>query len=118
MAILGDPLMYLGSALAYWVQADDDRIAQAIRPQPSHLPGMLTRTEIVERYGDRMGMPVDNWPFYEAPRTVPARRDRPVDPLPLPPQADPQHGLPSSPARRELPRSPLPRGHPPQRRGN
>ncbi|MFD7569300.1 phosphotransferase family protein [Streptomyces sp. NPDC059810] len=66
MATLGDPLMDLGSALAYWVQADDDRIAQAIRRQPSHLPGMLTRAEIVERYCDRMGLPADNWPFYEA----------------------------------------------------
>ncbi|UDL96869.1 phosphotransferase family protein [Streptomyces longhuiensis] len=65
MATLGDPLMDLGSALAYWVQADDHRIAQAIRRQPSHLPGMLTRAEIVERYCDRMGLPADNWPFYE-----------------------------------------------------
>ncbi|MGW0694920.1 phosphotransferase family protein [Streptomyces sp. NPDC002738] len=65
MATLGDPLMDLGSALAYWVQADDDRMARATRRQPSHLPGMLTRTEIVERYCDRMGLPADNWPFYE-----------------------------------------------------
>lgn len=31
LATLGDPLMDLGNALAYWVQADDDRIAQIIR---------------------------------------------------------------------------------------
>lgn len=65
MATLGDPLMDLGSALAYWVQADDDRMTRAARRQPSHLPGMLTRAEIVERYCDRMGLPADNWPFYE-----------------------------------------------------
>ncbi|MFC8669526.1 phosphotransferase family protein [Streptomyces sp. NPDC057199] len=65
MATLGDPLMDLGSALAYWVQADDDRMARATRRQPTHLPGMLTRTEIVERYCDRMGLSADNWPFYE-----------------------------------------------------
>ncbi|MFE2302714.1 phosphotransferase family protein [Streptomyces sp. NPDC059445] len=65
MATLGDPLMDLGSALAYWVQADDDRMARATRRQPSHLPGMLTRTEIVERYCDRTGLPAGNWPFYE-----------------------------------------------------
>lgn len=65
MATLGDPLMDLGSALAYWVQADDDRMARATRRQPSHLPGMFTRAEIVERYCDRMGLPADNWPFYE-----------------------------------------------------
>jgi aminoglycoside phosphotransferase (APT) family kinase protein len=65
LATLGDPLMDLGSALAYWVQADDDRMARASRRQPSHLPGMLTRAEIVERYCDRMGLKADNWAFYE-----------------------------------------------------
>ncbi|SEQ33842.1 phosphotransferase family protein [Streptomyces radiopugnans] len=65
MATLGDPLMDLGSALAYWVQADDDRIARATRRQPSHLPGMLTRAEIVERYRERTGLPVGDWTFYE-----------------------------------------------------
>lgn len=65
MATLGDPLMDLGGALAYWVQADDDRMARATRRQPSHLPGMLTRAEIVERYCDRTGLPADNWTFYE-----------------------------------------------------
>lgn len=65
MATVGDPLMDLGSALAYWVQADDSRMARAMRRQPSHLPGMLTRAEIVERYCDRMGLPADDWVFYE-----------------------------------------------------
>ncbi|RGD56390.1 phosphotransferase family protein [Kitasatospora xanthocidica] len=65
LATVGDPLMDLGSALAYWVQADDGRIAQALRHQPSHLPGMLTRAEIVERYCAGTGLPADNWPFYE-----------------------------------------------------
>lgn len=65
LATLGDPLMDLGGALAYWVQADDDRIALSIRRQPSHLPGMLTRAEIVERYCDRMSLSPENWAFYE-----------------------------------------------------
>ncbi|MGW1295452.1 phosphotransferase family protein [Streptomyces sp. NPDC002533] len=65
LATLGDPLMDLGSALAYWVQADDGRMAQAMRRQPSHLPGMLTRAELVERYCDRTGLSAGNWPFYE-----------------------------------------------------
>ncbi|MEO3755809.1 phosphotransferase family protein [Streptomyces sp. B6B3] len=66
MATLGDPLMDLGGALAYWVQADDDRVARSTRRQPSHLPGMHTRAEIVERYCDRTGLDAGNWPFYEA----------------------------------------------------
>ena len=43
MATVGDPLMDLGAALAYWVQADDDEDFQAFRRVPTHLPGMLTR---------------------------------------------------------------------------
>ncbi|MFB6895627.1 phosphotransferase family protein [Streptomyces hydrogenans] len=65
LATLGDPLMDLGSAMAYWVQADDGRMARAMRRQPSHLPGMLTRAQIVERYCARTGLSAENWPFYE-----------------------------------------------------
>jgi aminoglycoside phosphotransferase (APT) family kinase protein len=42
MATIGDPLMDLGAALAYWVQADDDRVMLALRRQPTHLHGMFT----------------------------------------------------------------------------
>ena len=65
MATLGDPLMDLGNALAYWVQADDDRIFRAFRRQPTHLPGMFTRREVVEYYCERMGLNDDGWAFYE-----------------------------------------------------
>jgi aminoglycoside phosphotransferase (APT) family kinase protein len=65
LATLGDPLIDLGSALAYWVDADDDRIALAYQRQPSNLPGMLTRAEIIERYLDKVGLAPQNWAFYE-----------------------------------------------------
>ena len=52
MATVGDPLMDLGGALAYWVQADDDPTLLAVRRQPTHLPGMLTRDEVVDRYAE------------------------------------------------------------------
>jgi aminoglycoside phosphotransferase (APT) family kinase protein len=65
MATLGDPLMDLGSALAYWVQADDDRFLRSTRRQPTHLPGMLSRDEVVSYYSEKMGLKVDNWAFYE-----------------------------------------------------
>ncbi|WP_158888402.1 phosphotransferase family protein [Amycolatopsis anabasis] len=65
MATLGDPLMELGSTLSYWVQADDDDVFQASRRQPTHLPGMLTRAEVVEYYARRSGIAVENWTFYE-----------------------------------------------------
>lgn len=65
MATLGDPLMDLGNAMAYWVQADDDRVFKAFRRQPTHLPGMFTRREVVEHYCGRMGLSAENWAFYE-----------------------------------------------------
>lgn len=65
LATIGDPLMDLGSALAYWVQADDDQGMQMARRQPSNLPGMLSRRQIVERYCEARGLPADNWTFYE-----------------------------------------------------
>jgi aminoglycoside phosphotransferase (APT) family kinase protein len=65
MATVGDPLMDLGGALAYWVQADDDRFMQALRRQPTHRPGMLSRREVVEYYAQRSGRPVESREFYE-----------------------------------------------------
>ncbi|QXU53702.1 phosphotransferase family protein [Rhodococcus sp. LW-XY12] len=65
LATIGDPLMDLGSSLAYWVQADDDDMLLLTKRQPSDLPGMLTRQEIVEYYSERTGLPVDGWGFYE-----------------------------------------------------
>jgi aminoglycoside phosphotransferase (APT) family kinase protein len=65
MATIGDPLMDLGCAMAYWAQADDDVIARVTRRQPSTLPGMLRRDEIVQRYQSATGRPVADWPFYE-----------------------------------------------------
>jgi aminoglycoside phosphotransferase (APT) family kinase protein len=65
MCTLGDPMMDLGGALAYWVEEKDDFLMKAVRRQPSHLPGMLTRHQIVEYYCDKMGFDKSLWPFYE-----------------------------------------------------
>jgi aminoglycoside phosphotransferase (APT) family kinase protein len=65
MATLGDPLMELGSMLAYWVQAGDDDVMQASRRQPTHLPGMFTREEFVARYAEKTGLAIGDWRFYE-----------------------------------------------------
>jgi aminoglycoside phosphotransferase (APT) family kinase protein len=67
MATLGDPLMDLGGALAYWVQADDDEVFAQFRRQPTHVPGMLTRAEVVDYYCARTGRSVtpERWTFYE-----------------------------------------------------
>jgi len=64
MCTLGDPLMDLGSSLAYWVQANDTGPMQAVRMQPSHLPGMFTRQEVVEYYAEKTGREIPNADYY------------------------------------------------------
>ena len=67
MATVGDPLMDLGGALAYWIQPDDDEFFQAFRRQPTTAPGMWTREHVVDWYGARTGLVVtpEQWRFYE-----------------------------------------------------
>lgn len=68
MATVGDPLMDLAGALAYWVEAGDDRLFRTLRRQPTHLPGMLTRREVVTTYCQKTGRPeisAREWIFYE-----------------------------------------------------
>ena len=68
MATLGDPLMDLGNALAYWIHDDDNALLKATRRQPTHLPGMLRRPEVVEYYLDKSGFKLSHpsdWVFYE-----------------------------------------------------
>jgi aminoglycoside phosphotransferase (APT) family kinase protein len=65
MATVGDPLMDLGGSLAYWLQADDGAASHRFRRQPSHLPGMPARAELVARYGELTGRDVSAWAFYE-----------------------------------------------------
>ena len=65
LATLGDPLMDLGNSLAYWVQADDDWLAKSTRLQPTHLPGMFTRQQVIEYYLDKTSSNVDDFRFYE-----------------------------------------------------
>jgi aminoglycoside phosphotransferase (APT) family kinase protein len=67
MATVGDPLMDLGGTLSYWVQEDDDDFFLQFRRQPTTLPGMLTRAEVVDYYCAATGHAVTpgQWRFYE-----------------------------------------------------
>jgi aminoglycoside phosphotransferase (APT) family kinase protein len=65
MAALGDPLMDLSNALAYWVHNDDPIVLKSILKQPSDMPGMMRREEIIAHYGDRTGLDTSRWDFYE-----------------------------------------------------
>ena len=65
LATVGDPLMDLGSALAYWVDRDDEAAFASLRRQPSHLPGMPTREEFLQRYLQLSGRNCADFTFYE-----------------------------------------------------
>ena len=65
MATIGDPLMDLGSALAYWVEDTDNMIFKSTRRQPTHTKGMFTRKEVVDYYLEKTGLQPENWIFYE-----------------------------------------------------
>ena len=65
LATVGDPLMDLGSALAYWVDKDDEPMFASLRRQPSHLDGMSTRKEFIAKYLELSGRKCDDFTFYE-----------------------------------------------------
>ncbi|WP_020407374.1 phosphotransferase family protein [Hahella ganghwensis] len=65
MATIGDPLMDLGNSLAYWIQQDDPQPLHVLRRQPTHLPGMLSRQQVVDYYLEKSGLDIDNFDFYE-----------------------------------------------------
>jgi aminoglycoside phosphotransferase (APT) family kinase protein len=65
MTTLGDPLMDLGNSLAYWVQADDDRLYKLLRRQPTDAPGMLTRSQVIDHYRRASAVDIPDFTFYE-----------------------------------------------------
>jgi aminoglycoside phosphotransferase (APT) family kinase protein len=58
MATIGDPLMDLGTTLAYWREAADPEPLQHHIVGPTREPGSLTRRELVERYAQVSGRDV------------------------------------------------------------
>lgn len=66
LSTVGDPLMDLGCALAYWVQADDPAELRAIKRGNTDLNGMLRRHELVAEYVRSGGTdPGSRLAFYE-----------------------------------------------------
>jgi aminoglycoside phosphotransferase (APT) family kinase protein len=63
MATIGDPLMDLGTTLAYWTEASDPEPLHFHIVGPTKEPGSLTRREIVERYAHQTGRDVSNMLF-------------------------------------------------------
>ncbi|NVJ86084.1 MAG: phosphotransferase family protein [Algoriphagus sp.] len=62
MATVGDPLMDLGTSLAYWAQADDPEILKMFNL--THLPGNFTRQEVIEYYSKHSNLDLQNILFY------------------------------------------------------
>ena len=67
MATLGDPLLDLGTSLAYWTDPDDppDLLGASLR-NPTSLAGNLSRAEVVARYEHTRGQPVRDVSFHFA----------------------------------------------------
>jgi aminoglycoside phosphotransferase (APT) family kinase protein len=65
LATVGDPLMDLGSAMAYWINRDDEPTFAALRRQPSDLPGMPTRQEFITQYLNVTNWGCSDFTFYE-----------------------------------------------------
>lgn len=65
MSTLGDPLMDLGVALSYWVEAGSKGLAEKFRMQPSNLPGMPSREALVRLYAQKSGREIGDFRFYE-----------------------------------------------------
>ncbi|MBP8808898.1 MAG: phosphotransferase family protein [Kofleriaceae bacterium] len=66
MATLGDPRMDLGTSLGYWVEANDAQPMHMLRFGLTHLPGMMTRAEVLARYVAVSGRAVEDAVFYYA----------------------------------------------------
>ena len=66
MATIGDPLMDLGSSLAYWTEASDEPAWRAAGFGPTHVEGSYTRRQVVERYAEQSGRDVSGMTFYFA----------------------------------------------------
>ncbi|MEL6674472.1 MAG: phosphotransferase family protein [Bacteroidota bacterium] len=64
MCTLGDPLMDLGTSIAYWTMASDGPMLAKGLPSPTIMPGNPGRTEIVERYAEKSGRSIQHLVFY------------------------------------------------------
>lgn len=63
MCTIGDPLMDLGTALGYWIEAEDPDIG-VIQCFLSKEPGMMTREEVAALYSELTGRSLENIQFY------------------------------------------------------
>lgn len=65
MATLGDPLMDLGTSIAYWTLPSDGHASKIIL-SPTLMNGNPSRSDIVELYAQKSKRPINNIVFYYA----------------------------------------------------
>jgi len=68
MSTLGDPLSDLGAMLAYWSAADDPEVLRRARitAPVTAADGFPTRPELIDRYGARTGLDLDDVDWYQS----------------------------------------------------
>jgi aminoglycoside phosphotransferase (APT) family kinase protein len=64
MATIGDPLMDLGTTLAYWIDPNDPDDLRSLAFGLTTLPGNLSRRELVKRYAEQSGRDVGDGLYY------------------------------------------------------
>ena len=64
MCTVADPLMDLGTSLAYWFDPDDPPAMRMLPFGPTLLPGNLNRQGVIEAYQQATGREVLNPVFY------------------------------------------------------
>jgi aminoglycoside phosphotransferase (APT) family kinase protein len=64
MCTIGDPLMDLGTSIAYWAMASDPKSLKGAFDYPTSIKGNPTRLEIIKMYEKQTGEPVNNLVFY------------------------------------------------------
>ena len=64
MATIGDPLMDLGTSLAYWIDPNDPPELQTIQKRATLWPGNLDRAQLVQFYTEQSKRDVGNIVFY------------------------------------------------------
>jgi len=65
MSTIGDPLADLGWWLSYWPDPSDDPSNPGMATMVPE-PGYLTRREMLDRYDEKTGRKMTNFPFYQA----------------------------------------------------
>jgi aminoglycoside phosphotransferase (APT) family kinase protein len=64
MATIGDPLMDLGTSLAYWIQPDDPEVMIKMNISSTHWKGNPTRNQVAAKYAKLSGRNLNDIVFY------------------------------------------------------